>query len=90
VPDLVEGESTVVLEKEPIKITLDPSAEPLRPTSRLAFAKLHTVEHTVPAALIGKIAPRDVERLKQYSAEALGLVAPSDGASLEEVVEEDE
>jgi hypothetical protein len=80
----------VVLERPPIRITLDPSAEPLRPASRLALLKLHTVEHTVPVALIGKIAPRDVDRLKQYSAEALGVVAPMDGGSLEDVAEEDD
>ena len=80
----------MVLEKTPIRITLDSSAEPLRYASRLALAKLHTVEHNIPVALIGKIAPRDVERLKQYSAEALGIVTPADGGSLEGVAEEDE
>ena len=80
----------MVLERPPIRITLDPNAEPLRPASRLALSKLHTVEHNIPVALIGKIAPRDVERLKQYSLEVLGVVAPTNGGSLEDVAEEDE
>jgi hypothetical protein len=79
----------VVLERPPVRVTLDPSAEPLRPASRLALSKLHTIEHNSPVGLIGKIAPRDVERLRQYSAEALGI-APTDGGSLEDVVEEEE
>src|SRR5260221_87261 len=62
-PELVEGESEAVLARPPIQITLDPSADPLRPTSRLAISKLHTVEHNVPVAVIGKIAPHDVTRL---------------------------
>jgi hypothetical protein len=89
-PDLVEGESEVVLERPPIKVTLDPKAEALRPASRLALSKMHTVEHNIPVALIGKIAPRDVERVRQYSAEALGVVAPTGGGSLDDLAEEDE
>src|ERR1700753_3086162 len=88
-PKLVDGESEVVLEKPPIKVTLDPSADPLRPTSRLAISKLHTVEHNVPVAVIGKIAPRDVGRLRQYSAEALGVAAPI-ADPLDDLAEEDE
>lgn len=86
----MEGESIAVRDKPPIKIELDQSAEPLRPASRLALAQLHTVEHNIPVALIGKIAPRDVERLRQYSAERLGVVSPAGAGSLDELAEEDE
>jgi len=89
-PELVEGESEAVLARPPIQITLDPSADPLRPTSRLAISKLHTVEHNVPVAIIGKIAPHDVNRLRQYSAEALGAAPPSTTDSLHDLDEEDE
>jgi hypothetical protein len=89
-PDLVDGESEVVLERPPVRVILDPKAEALRPASRLALSKLHTVEHNIPVALIGKIAPRDVERVRQYSAEALGVVAPMDAGSLDDLAEEDE
>jgi hypothetical protein len=50
---------------------------------------LHTVEHNIPVGLIGKVIPRDVDRLKKYSAEAIGGVARTDGGSLEDVAEED-
>jgi hypothetical protein len=89
-PELVEGESNAVLDKPPIKVTLDPGALPLRSASRLSLSKVHSVEHTVPAARIGKIAPLDVYRLRQYAAEALGAIAPKDGEFLVEVAEEDE
>jgi hypothetical protein len=89
-PELVAGESNAVLNKPPIKVTLDPGARPLRSASRLSFSKVHSVEHTVPAARIGKIAPLDVHRLRQYAAAALGAIAPKDGELLVEVAEEDE
>lgn len=65
-PDLVEGESETILNKRSIKVTLDPKGEALLPASRLSLSKLHTVEHDIPVAILGKIAPRDVERLRQY------------------------
>jgi hypothetical protein len=84
VPELLQGESEVVLQKPPIKVTLDPTAKPLRPASRLALAKLHTVEHSVPVSIMGKIAPSDVYRLRQYSAEALGVPVLADLAEDDE------
>jgi hypothetical protein len=88
-PELIQGESKAVLARPPIRITLDPKAQPLRPASRLSLLKLHTVEHNIPVGLIGKVIPRDVDRLKKYSAEAIGGVARTDGGSLEDVAEED-
>jgi len=46
---------------------LDPKGDPLLPTSRLNIAKVHTIEHDIPVAKLGKISTRDVERLRQYS-----------------------
>jgi hypothetical protein len=91
-PALVEGEDDVILHRTPIKVTLDTKGEPLRPTARLSLAKLHTVEHNTPVAIIGKVAPRDVEKLRQYCVEVQGLSASADGASqlLVGVQEEDE
>jgi hypothetical protein len=85
----VEGESEVVLEKPPVRVYLDPKAEALREASRLALSKLHTVGHDVPVALIGKIASRDVDRIRQYAAKALGVVSSIDGG-LDDLAEEDE
>jgi hypothetical protein len=48
------------------------------------------VDYTVPAARIGRISPRDVERLRQYAAEALGVITPKDGELLVDLAEEDE
>jgi hypothetical protein len=84
VPELVQGESEVVLQKDPIRVTLDPTAKPLRPASRLSLAKLHTVEHSVPVSIIGKIAPSEVYRLRQYSAEALRIPLLADLAEDDE------
>jgi hypothetical protein len=89
-PELVEGESKAVLDKPSIRVTLDPGVMPLRPASRLCLSKVHAVEHTVPVARIGKVAPRDVEKLRQYAAEALGVTAPKDGELLVDLAEEDE
>lgn len=91
-PPLVKGEDEVILDRTPIKVTLDIKGEPLRPTARLSLVKLHTVEHNTPVAIIGKIAPRDIERLRQYWAEVQGLSASADSASqlLVGVQEEDE
>jgi len=67
VPDLVEGESEAVLDKDPVRVTLDPKGDALLPESRLSLIKLQTVEHSVPVAIVGKIAPSDLERIRQYS-----------------------
>jgi hypothetical protein len=67
VPDLVEGESKAVLDKDPVRVTLDPKGDALLPESRLCFTKLQTVEHSVPVAIVGKIAPGDLDRIRQYS-----------------------
>jgi hypothetical protein len=89
-PELVEGEDEVILNRTPIKVMLDAKGEALRPTARLSLAKLHPVEHNTPVAIIGKIAPRDVERVRQYC-EAQGLFTSTDSASqlLVNVQEED-
>jgi hypothetical protein len=91
-PDLVEGEDEVILSRTPIRVTLDTKGEPLRPTARLSLAKLHTVQHNTPVAIIGKIAPRDVEKVRQYYREVQGLSTSTDSASqpLGGVQEEDE
>jgi hypothetical protein len=67
VPDLVEGESRAVLDKDPVRVTLDLKGDALLPESRLSLTKLQTVEHSVPVAIVGKIAPSDLERIRQYS-----------------------
>jgi hypothetical protein len=92
-PDLVEGESKVVLNRKPIRVTLDPKGQPLRPASRLSLSKLHTVEHDIPVSRLGKITPRDVEKIRQYCAEVQGLFfASGDRTSeaLDDVGEDDE
>jgi len=89
-PELVEGESKAVLDKPPIRVTLDPGVMHLRSASRLSHSKPQSVEHTLPVARIGKVAPRDVEKLRQYAAEALGFKAPKDGGLLVDLAEEDE
>jgi hypothetical protein len=66
-PALVEGESESIYNRRPIQVTLDPKGEPLLPASRLNVAKIHTIDHDIPVAKLGKISPRDVERLRQYS-----------------------
>jgi hypothetical protein len=48
------------------------------------------VEHNVPVAIIGKIAPRDVDRLRQYSGQALGLNPPGVEDALDDLAEEEE
>jgi hypothetical protein len=74
VPDLVEGESKAVLEKDPVRVTLDLKGDALLPESRLSLAKLQTVEHSVPVAIVGKIAPSDLDRIRLYS----GVWMPAD------------
>jgi hypothetical protein len=66
-PTLVEGESESIYNRRPIQVALDPKGEPLHPASRLNVAKIHTIEHNVHVAKIGKITPRDIERVRQYS-----------------------
>ena len=91
-PHLVAGEDEVILHRTPIKVTLDPKGEPLRPAARLSLAKFHTIQHNTPVAVIGKIAPRDVEKVRKYCVEVQGPSASADGASqlLVGVQEEDE
>jgi len=66
-PQLVEGESETIWNRRAIQVVLDPKGEPLLETSRLNVAKVHTIEHIIPVAKLGKISTRDVERLRQYS-----------------------
>jgi hypothetical protein len=91
-PDLVEGESEAILKRKPIRVTLDPKGQPLRPASRLNLSKLHTVEHDIPVSRLGKITSRDVEKIKQYCVEVQGLFTLGDRASeaLDDVGEDDE
>jgi hypothetical protein len=89
-PGLVEGESKAVLDKPAIRVTLDPGVMPLRPASRLCVSKVHAMDHSIPVARIGKVAPRDVERLRQYAAEALGVTTAQDRELLVDLAEEDE
>jgi hypothetical protein len=79
-PELVEGESEVVRHRKPIQVALDPNApnaEALLPASRLNLSKLHTIEHNIPVTRLGKITPRDIERLRQYC----GLSSSTDRTS---------
>jgi hypothetical protein len=80
-PELVDGEDEVILSRTPIKVTLDPKGEALLPTSRLNLSKLHTVEHNISVSMIGKILPRDVDKLRQYCVEVQGLFSSADRAS---------
>jgi hypothetical protein len=91
-PDLVEGEDEVILKRKAIKVTLDPKGEALLPASRLSLSRLHTVEHDIPVAIIGKITRHDLEKIRQYTAEVQGFLPSADGASqaLDEVDEEDD
>jgi hypothetical protein len=89
-PDLVEGEDQVILNRTPIMVTLDTRGEALLPTSRLDLSKLHTVEHNIPVAIIGKILPRDLEKIRQYCLEVQGLFSSADRTSLHDVNEEEE
>ena len=66
-PDLVEGESKAVLDRDPVRVTLDLKGDALLPESRLSLTKLQTVEHNVPVAIVGKIAPSDLQRIRRYS-----------------------
>jgi len=66
-------------------VTLDPKGDPLLAASRLNIAKPHTIDHDIPVAKLGKISPRDVERLRQYS----GIATSTQGLD-DFVVEDDE
>jgi hypothetical protein len=67
VPALVEGESEMIWNKTPLQVTLDPNCEALQPASRLHISRILTIDHDIPVAKLGKISPREVERLRQYS-----------------------
>jgi hypothetical protein len=75
-PSLVPGEDEVILEREPVRVTLDPKGKALLPTSRLSLAKLYTVEHNIPTFPVGRISSRNVEQVKRWCAEVQGLFAP--------------
>jgi hypothetical protein len=76
-PDLVEGESQIVRQKRGVRVTLDPKGEPLHPESRLCLSKPYTVEHDIPVAIVGKITPTDVDRIRDYS----GITSSTDRAT---------
>lgn len=84
-PHLIDGESESIWNRRAIQVTLDAKGEPLLPASRLNVAKIHTIEHDVPVAKLGKITPRDVEKLRQYS----GISSSTQGLD-DFVVEDDE
>jgi hypothetical protein len=48
-------------------VVLNPKGEPLHPASRLNIAKVHTIEHNIHVAMIGKITHRETVRLRRYS-----------------------
>jgi hypothetical protein len=91
-PDLVEGESEAVLNRKPIMVTLHPQGQALLPASRLSLSKLYTVEHDIPVSRLGKITPRDVEKIRQYCVEIHGFFTSGDRASeaLDDVGEDEE
>jgi len=68
-------------------VVLDPKGEPLHPASRLNVAKIVTIDHDIPIAKLGKIAIRDVERLRQYSGVSTSTQALDD---LDEDEDEDD
>jgi len=88
-PPLVPGEDEVILDREPIRVTLDPKGEALLPASRLSLAKLYTVEHNIPTGPVGKISSRNVKHLKQWCAEVQGLFAPLPDVGEDEEAEDD-
>jgi hypothetical protein len=88
-PPLVPGEDKIILEREPIRVTLDPKGEALLPASRLSLAKLYTVEHNIPTYPVGKISSRCVELVKRWCSEVQGLFAPLPNVGEDEEAEDD-
>jgi uncharacterized protein DUF6590 len=89
-PDLVTGEDLVILNRQPIKVRLDPKGEALLPTARLNLSKTYTVEHNTPAFPVGKISSRDVENIKKYFSEVQGLSIPRDKPYILNVSDDEE
>jgi len=67
VPVLIEGESETIWNRKPVKVTLNSNSEALDPASRLDISRIHTIGHDTPVAKLGRISPRDLERLRQYT-----------------------
>jgi hypothetical protein len=88
-PPLVPGEDEVILQREPIRVTLDPKGEALLPSARLNLAKLYTVEHNIPTYPVGKISSRCVELVKRWCSEVQGIFAPLPDVGEGEEVEDD-
>jgi len=84
----VEGEDKAILNRTPIRVTVDPKGEALLPASRLNLAMLYTVEHSIPVAIIGKIALGDIEKLRRYCGEVQEFFSFTD--RIEESDEEEE
>jgi hypothetical protein len=84
-PELVVGESETIWNRRPILLNLDPKGEPLDPASRLNVSKVHTIDHDIQVAKLGKISSRDVERLRQYSG-----ISTSSSQALDDLEEYDE
>jgi hypothetical protein len=87
---LIPGEDEVILDREPIRVTLDPKGEALLPASRLSLAKLYTVEHNIPTYPVGRISSRNVELVKRWCAEVQGLFAPLPEVGEDEEAEDDD
>ena len=69
VPNLLPGERLV---KRPIKVLLDEhmADQPLHHTSRLNYARVHSLEHNIRVCPVGKIDESDLKWVLQYYKEA--------------------
>lgn len=75
-PPLVPGEDPIIIERESVKVTLDPKGEALLSASRLNLAKLYTVEHNILTVPVGRISARRVDQLRRWCVEVQGPFAP--------------
>lgn len=76
VPLVAEGENMIpVYGEQPLRpaihVIVENSSIRVSTSARIDFSRLYTVEYNYLVATVGRIHPRDVERLKQYAAQLL-------------------
>jgi hypothetical protein len=62
------------LSKDPLGIVLEDSREKLDRMSRIDFGKVYTVQHNLKVVNVGRISSSDMDRLKWYYNESMGIL----------------
>lgn len=87
---LISGEK---LTRDPLHLVIEDRHTKLSSASRINFSKVYTVEHNVKVYSVGRVAPEDIDRLKNYFRRTFDKVeddeSPNGSSIIEEGADED-